>query len=244
MDTRMQTLMSEYKPVVSLMVYQTKNTLSGEGEYYLESHDITEDGKVMEGKPLKEETLQGIVGVFFDERKNLMNVAGMIPEGLLQFKLLPGGNYKMVWYRPEEIRVLHHAKQLKITTGKAWVPPMVYVADKNQLSVYALAIAGRPKENTRLFLAPFFNVGDDGSVCLGNARVKKPIEKTYLSLMQYWEDLFWLSEFSHVNGSKKVKSEDLAEVWRRLLKSKTRRKWSDIDELISYKKITLNSLLS
>lgn len=235
MNSRTNTLMSTYKPELSITVYKN------ERDYYLESHTINDKGQVMEGKPLLQETLQGIVDVFFDERKNTARITGMIPENLLSFTYMPGGNYQMVWYRPAEIRVLHFSSGLRIGTDKAWVPAMVYVAQARTLSVYALKANTRPKETTKLCYAPFFNVGDGGSVCLGNANIKKPKDKTYQNLMQYWEDLFWLSEFTHVNGEDAVKT-DINKVWKKLLASKTKLKWSDIDELIPTKE-TLKNIL-
>lgn len=234
---RTSTLMSTYKPQLSIVVYKSDR------DYYLESHDINEQGQVMGGKPLLQETIQEIVDVFFDEKKNTANIKGLIPENMLCFTLLPGGNYKMVWYRPAELRVMHFAPQLKITTGKTWVPAMIYVVIGRGLSVFASRANSRPIETTKIFRAPFHNVSEDGKVCLGNARVKKPKEKTYAALMKYWEDLFWLSEFSHFNGSDKPVKTDLDAVWKKLLNGKMKLKWSDINELMEYKNKTLKSLL-
>ncbi len=242
MNTRSEILMNNYQPKVAIMVYRSVHSISGEGEYYLESHTVNDNGQIMEGKPLQQDTIQEMVDVFFDERKNIRLIKGMIPDNLLSYSLLPGGNYKLVWYRPAEIRVMHHATQLKLPTAKTWVPAMLYVMDRNTLDVFALNSNKRPTDKTKLFKAPFYNVNDGGDVCLGNASVKKPKEKTYSNLMKYWEDLFWLSEFSHVNGSEKVKSKSLNAVWKKLLASKTKLKWSDINELIPYNKTVKNIL--
>lgn len=238
MNHRTNLLTSSYSPQLSIVVYKSES----ENEFFLESHSINEQGQILEGKPLLQETLQGIVDVFFDERKNTSAIQGIIPDNLLSYTLLPGGNYRMVWFRPAEIRVIHFAKELKLDTNRCWVPAIVYLAERDDLSVYALKANTRPTENTKLFTAPFHNVADDGDVCLGNSIVKKPAVKTYLSLMKYWEDLFWLSEFTHLNGSNKTKS-DMGKVWKRLLASKTKIKWSDTKELLPYEKNTLQSIL-
>jgi len=243
MNERTELLTTNYKPVLALQVYRTENKVSGFGEYYIESHDINDQGQVMQGKPLLQETLQGIVDVFFDERKNTAKITGMLPENLLSFTYMPGGNYRMVWYRPAEIRVIHFAASLRIGTAKAWVPAMVYVAESRTLSVFALKANTRPKETTKLCYAPFFNVNDSGSVCLGNANVKKPKDKTYQNLMQYWEDLFWLSEFTHVNGGDSKTTTKLKPLWTKIIKSKCKLKWNEINELKLYKDATLKKLL-
>lgn len=238
-NDRTSALMSTYRPKLAVIVYQAK---ADNNDYYLESHTINEDGKLMEGKPLLQETLQGMVDVFFDERQNKANIKGLVPDNLLSFDLLPGGNYKMVWYRPAEIRVMHFAKQLKLPTAKTWVPATLYVVDRKDFRVFALKSNTRPTEKTKIYRAPYHNVSDGGNVCLGNANVKKPVEKTYVNYIKYWEDLFWLSEFSHLNGGRAVKS-NLDKVWKSLLTSKTKKKWSDIDELIEMKSTTLKRLL-
>lgn len=230
-------LMSTFRPQLAIVVYES----SMAPNYYLESHDINPDGSLSAGRPLLQETIQDMVDLFFEERQNRSKVTGIIPENLLSFNLLPGGKYKMVWYRPMEERVIHFAAALKIPIAKVWVPAMVYVVERN-LSVFAINGNERPGESTQLFHAPFHNVYDNGEVCLGNAKVKKPINPTYSDLMKYWEDLFWLSEFTHLNGDNKTKS-DMNVVWRKMVKSKRKLSWSDIDELKPYKNHTLKKLI-
>lgn len=240
-NDRTSLLMSTYKPQLAIIVNKAVRPITESADYYLESHIISEDGKILEGKPLLQETIQEMVDVFFDERKNAVSVKGLITENLLCYEPLPGGHYKMIWYRPAEIRVVHFAKQLKLPTTKVWVPAMIYMADRKQLSVYALKTNGRPKENTKVFRAPFYNVNDSGIVCLGNASVKKPKEKSYSAFMKYWEDLFWLSEFTHVNGDRTIKG-DLNKTWKALIESKTKKKWNP-NVFVAYKGATLKSLL-
>lgn len=242
MNDRTELILGTLYPVVAITVYKNPED-TGISKFYLESHDITPDGKIGAGRPLLQETIQDVVDVFFDERKNDSAIKGMLPDNLLYFQQLPGSNSRMIWYRPAEIRVLHHATQLKLPTNKCWVPALLYVVDRNELQVHALKSNTRPTEKTKLYKAPFFNVNDDGDVCLGSANVKKPKDPTYDNVIKYWEDLFWLSEFSHVNGSEKVKSKDLSKVYKRLLASKTKIKWSDIDELIPNEKMTLKNIL-
>jgi PRTRC genetic system protein B len=237
MNTLTNKVIGEYKATVAVVVY------SHESNYYLESHDINDTGELQAGKPLLQDTLIDMVDVFFDERKNTHDIKGLIPDNMLSYYPLPGGNYKLIWYKPAEIRMMHHAAALKLPSAKTWVPAMIYEVEKNDLNVYALNSNVRPKETSKLYKAPYFNVDDDGDVCLGNANVKKPTIKTFQNIMQYWEDLFWLSSFSHVNGFQKVKSKNLATVWKQLLNSKTKTKWSDVNELLQYKNKTLKSLL-
>ena len=236
-NERTQALMSHYKPELAIILY--KNNKSE--DYYLESHNINDNGQLGAGRPLQQETIQGMVNVFYNDKQKQTKINGLIPDNLLSYELANSGSYKMTWFRPAEVRVIHFAPALKINTGEMWVPSMIYQATNRGLSVMALKSNSRPTEKTPLFRPPFYNVSDNGTVCLGNANVKKPKETTYAALQKYWEDLFWLSEFTHVNGDNPTKSK-IAEVYKKLLASKKKMKWSDINELVPTKQ-TLKSIL-
>lgn len=231
-------LNQQYKPELAIVVYS-----KDQSEYYLESHSINEQGHIMEGKPLLQDTLNGIVDVFFNEAKDQSRVFGLIPDNVLYFETQPGGKYKLIWYRPAEIQNVIFARQLKIKSGRAWIPPMIYKVADGELFIWALKDKHRPTEATRLFKAPFHNTDDDGNVCLGSASIKKPAIATFTNVIKYWEDLFWKSEFSHGNGMEEATKSDLSEVWRKMIASKENLKWSDIDELESYGKKTFKSIL-
>lgn len=239
MHLKTDLLTDNYTPLLAVMVYD-----NGNSKYYLESHSVSEKGQILEGKPLKQETLDGIVDVFFDERKSRQQIEGIVPDNLLFFKTVNGGGYKMVWYRPAEVRLLHFKESLHIKSGTAWVPSVLYIAERKNLSVYALISDSRPKEAAKLYKAPFHNVYEDGLVCLGNASVKSPSEKTFATEMKYWEDLFWLSEFSHLNnGGQNPTVTNVNTLWKRLIASKETIKWSKLNELMLMKNLTLKSLL-
>lgn len=238
MNDRTINMMREFVPQLAIMVYE-----SGDRNYYLESHNIDKKGQILEGKPLQQDTIQEIVDVFFDEQQNRSKIEGLIPENLLCYSPLPGGNYKMIWYRPAEVRFLHFSEALHLKSGKAWVPALLYVVNRKAFNVYALPGDERPSETTKLLRAPFHNVSDSGSVCLGTAQVKKPTDKTFSSTMKYWEDLFWLSEFSHLNGAGNPTKTNVNMLWKNLVEGKAKVKWSELDELRQLKNTTLKTIL-
>lgn len=234
-------LIREYKPKLAIIAYTPGEDGGNWTDTYLESHVIDSSGKLLEGKPLKQETLDGIVDVFFDERQNRSAITGLLPDNLLKYEPLPGGNIEMIWYRPEEKRNLFFSEQLHIPSGEAWVPALIYHAERKSLNIYALNSNDRPKENTQLYHAPFHNINSDGNVCLGSAKVKKEKRNTYQSLMKYWEDMFWLSEFTHLAGHENITKTNVNTLWKKLIGKET--KWSSIDELKPIKKTTLKDLL-
>lgn len=243
MNSLTSALSHTYTPRLAVIVHSTDSNEQHEEKYYLESHSISPEGKILEGKPLQQETLEAMVGVFFEDRKDKSQLCGYVPENLLSFDPVPGGKYRMVWYRQAEIRFIHFVTHLKIKSGRAWVPPMIYSVHGSDMWVYATKLNTRPKGSTKAYRAPFHNVADNGKVCLGNATVKKPALQTFSAAMKYWEDLFWLSEFSHLNGASNPTKTDLNAIWKKIIARNPVKKWSDMDELKPMRKVNLENII-
>ena len=91
--------------------------------------------------------------------------------------------------------------------------------------------------NTQLCAASFFNVSpDNGSVCLGNAKLVKPEILSFENFVKYWENMFFLSEFSQITGGNPTKHNLVL-----IVKNST--KVFDNEELIPVKKLRLKELL-
>jgi PRTRC genetic system protein B len=75
-------------------------------------------------------------------------------------------------------------------------PALVWLAMDHSLSIRALKENRRPVADTKLCVAPYWNVYDTGSVCLGSMRA--PDTSTVASIPQ-WEQGFYESEFTHGN---------------------------------------------
>ncbi|HET6255829.1 MAG TPA: hypothetical protein VFE32_17260 [Puia sp.] len=240
MNQLTERLTKTFQPRLAIIAYTSM--MDDWGDAYLESHEIDDQGALLEAKPLKQETIQGMIDVFFDDRQNRIAISGLLPPNILFYEGLPGGHYAMIWHRPAERRRLFFEKSLHIANGEAFVPPMLYKASRRELAVYALPDDRRPDEKTALLRAPFHNVGEEGDVCLGSAMVPKPKERTYAALMKYWEDLFWLSEFSHLQGSKSPTRTNINLLWPKLIKNK-RLTWAELDELQPIGKKTVKDIL-
>ena len=223
MNGRTENILGKFKPSMAIIVYKNEH------DYYLESHAIDDAGKLLEGIPLMQETISGMVDIFMNDRMDSSIVTGLLPENVLHFSALPGGNYKMIWYRPAEKRHLYFVEGLHIPSGTSWVPPMLYMVEGNELSVYALHDNTRPKHTTVLYHAPYHNVSSAG-VCLGSAKAKKPKERTYENLCKYWEDMFWLSKFTHLSGENPTKT-NVNMLWIKCIQDNNIT-WADLDELI------------
>ena len=91
--------------------------------------------------------------------------------------------------------------ELTAISGKKYPQPaLLFSASSNgELSVRALKEAKRPTPETNLFVAPYWNVYDDGRVCIGSMRTPRGFD---LGIMAQWERAFFESEFNHQNAHK------------------------------------------
>lgn len=186
-------VLTELSPEMAIIVYKYDQ------KYYLERRDIV-NGKMATGIPLTEKCLTDIFDTISSEDSDTIH--GLIPNNLL-YADGRCGREKYVWYNKPEKRSVFFNKEAGVPDGEMWVPGLVYVASATSLSVFAFK--GKKPKN-KLFTAPFFNIYNDGRVCLGSAKVDKPSELTYQSIIQYWEKMFWASEFVHILGDNPVKN--------------------------------------
>jgi PRTRC genetic system protein B len=216
----------QFKPTIAIIGYQgCEDSMQ---QWYFESHPIV-NGVYGEGRPLQTETLNGMLELMYSDHETEMKLNRFIPHNLLYYDMRPGGDYRLIWYHPEQRRTLLFVKNLELQSGEAWVPAMVYVAGRKNLMVYSLNSNDYPTEESKLYIAPFHNVSN-GVVCLGSAKAKKPKVQSLAALMAYHEELFWNSNFSHMSGGNFTKKTPGNLVWKRLLADASV-KWSDIDEL-------------
>jgi PRTRC genetic system protein B len=77
-------------------------------------------------------------------------------------------------------------------------PALVFLVNGSELRVRALQDSTRPNSGTKLSVAPYWNVNEHGSVCMGTAR--QPSKFSVTAIPQ-WERCFWQSEFTHPSGA-------------------------------------------
>lgn len=183
-----------YNPVQAIIVYCKKaNT-----DYYLETHDIIErDGKFawQEGRPFLKEQLQALALSLKETTFRPMEINGIIPENLLNIKQ-GFSDTTIVWYLPPSEKMLHFDSALKIDSGVCKLPGLIFAQNGN--AFYAVAYKGnmKPHINTPLFKAPFFNMYEDASVCMGNVKETKQ-KFVLLHEIERLENRFFNSKFSH-----------------------------------------------
>jgi PRTRC genetic system protein B len=113
----------------------------------------------------------------------------------------------LVWWTPAQRRILffgEHSGAGSDLNGKQYpVPPLVFKVAGGKLSVRALDKDGRPRGETKLKTAPFWNCNDAGEVCVGTMRLP---ESSGVEAIEGWEYGFFQSEFTHAYGAARLTS--------------------------------------
>ncbi len=122
-------------------------------------------------------------------------VAEILPENVLAKT-----DRMVAWWTPRRVRRMFFknaegkAQQLD---GKVFPQPaLVWRVAQGDLKIRALFDSKRPVAMTKLAVAPFWNLSDDGRVCLGSMRRPETASVTSIGA---WEQGFYESAFTHAN---------------------------------------------
>ncbi len=201
-----------YTPERVIVVY------TGNGDYYLEAHSISAKGEVSPGVPLTRKAMNKLVKAVKDtsSRNKVFKFDSVVPDNLVYFNC-DTSNPRVVWFSPAGKKSLYWTKGMGIPDGIAQVPPMVFVAEGENLTVYALEENKKPIATTKLFRVPFCNVaGNDGSVCTGRTNVET--EYSIDGIIKSFESIFWDTRFSgHAMNDEDdsiVKGRNFYDLWK------------------------------
>ena len=206
-----------YQPVKSLLIY-TKQTEEDKDttSVYVESYDIGRLGNPINAHPLTVKEMLALSGIFQSAQEfktGFLRCKGVMPNKVLYVNAEQEGY--AIWYTPPQEVPLYFSNALGIKSGRGKVPAMVWKAGRDSLAVYALKGHRKPVGNTALFHAPFFNVGTDGKVCMGNVRINIGKAIRLEDFMEQWESYFWNSYFSHLMGEFNPVTESIVQLWQK-----------------------------
>jgi PRTRC genetic system protein B len=186
-------------PVAALIAYCSENDY-GRKEHYLEFRNISKNGLMGAGKPVSTCFIRSLTESFSVKSTSIPH--GEIPKGMW---FADTREEKYIWHRPPCRKQMYFKKDLNIPNGTYCIPALIWMVKRETLYLFAYR-SKRLSSDTQLYAAPFFNVrANSGDVCLGNAKLKKPDDLTFLNFLNYWEAKFFLSEFSHLLGSNPTK---------------------------------------
>lgn len=193
-----------YHPAAAIVVFKPEGQ---DNDLYLEHYDMDENGCPVNPRPLTVKEAQGLAKAL-DTRKEAAK-AFLKPKGLLPNNVLhinPAENGSVIWYSKPQARKLHFTESLGLASQELPVPALVWAADKSRLYVFALKRKGKPRLDTPLYNAPFFNLYSNGNVCMGSVDVRISPSATLEDFMAAWEGYFFGSYFSHlIDGHNPVK---------------------------------------
>ena len=207
-----------YHPTTALVFYQTDERNK---ETYVEYFDMDKSGRPINAHPLTEreaETLAKALIVKTQKEKNqdFLKPKGILPTHILQIN--PNAeNGSAIWYTKSMKRQLYFTENLEIPNGMAEVPAMLWFANKRSLKIFALANSRRPTEKTELFYAPFFNVYEDGNVCMGTVDVNFQNSTSLEEFTKKWEEYFFNSYFSHLMNEHNPINGNCVNLWKSLI---------------------------
>lgn len=190
--------MEKLKPIKSIVLYANTD------EKYAEIHDINEDGNFLAGRPLTRNELRVFASMAENQKENKSD-RFMFYRNVIAFES-NDIETKLAWIYPaQKIKLFFSDKVKGLETGDYYVPNLIFVSNGKKVGVYAIKKKDlfNMDPKTQLYKAPFMNIYDHGSVCMGTAKIGK--FKDNNELMKNVENAFFTSKFTHTNYSKIVK---------------------------------------
>lgn len=170
--------------------------------------------EIMAGNPLSKVGLEEALSSLRSAQKD--EFFGFIPDNVLS-----ASSKHLVWWRPsQKSRVFFNCRELGKRSNITPQPSLLFSVIEEPSgfiwSIWALKGNQRPTPETMLHLAPYFNVYDSGSICVGSAQTPKSVSPGSL---KQWEAAFFDSAFTHANGERKRSTHPKGDyaLWKDLL---------------------------
>ena len=137
------------------------------------------------------------------------SLGGNAEAELLPENILAKGSHSIAWWTPAQRRQMffqHAEGKAKSLNGKIFPhPPMVWVVSEKNLFLRSLSENKRPTASTKMAVAPYWNISDNGAVCLGSMRNPNTCA---VSSIAEWENGFYESAFTHSNVGRSSRHKD------------------------------------
>jgi PRTRC genetic system protein B len=177
-------------------------------------HEVIHDGKdarLAEGQLMTPQMLIDMTA----------SLGRSVPVEILPARVLVRTAEMIVWWKPASERTMFFSDRgndplLKKMNGRRYPhPALLFKASGAHLWIRALAQCERPKAETRMCMAPYWNCYDNGVVCTGSMKI--PREKS-VAAIELWEQSFFQSEFTHASGIRRhtTFSGGLVAMWQSL----------------------------
>jgi PRTRC genetic system protein B len=146
------------------------------------------------------------------------SLGGGVQAEVLPATILAKADRLIVWWTPAERRQMFYenseGKAAELNGRIFPQPPLVWRVSNGELNIRALSENKRPEGSTKLAVAPFWNLSDDGRVCTGTMRRPDTVS---VSAIPAWERGFYESAFTHANVGRLTRHKGGFEgLWTRL----------------------------
>src|SRR5258708_20683997 len=135
----------------------------------------------------------------------MVNLGQSVPIEILPERVIVRTMDSIVWWTPARERIMFFSDRgddavLKRMNGKRYPhPPLLFKTSRTNLSVRALLDNKRPKSDTKLYIAPYWNCYENGVVC---TRTMKITREKPVAAMATCEHTFYESEFTNGAGGR------------------------------------------
>jgi PRTRC genetic system protein B len=143
------------------------------------------------------------------------SLSGSFEADVLPANILAKADRMIVWWTPAQRRQMFYenseGRAAELNGHFFPQPPLVWRVSNGDLYIRALTENARPESSTKLAVAPFWNLSDDGRVCTGTMR--RP-DSASVGAMPAWERGFYESAFTHANVGRLTRHEGgFEELW-------------------------------
>jgi len=145
-------------------------------------------------------------------KNNFLQCKGVLPINLIYVNTQNNGY--AIWHTPPQEVSLFFTDSLGIPSGKTKIPAMLWKATKESVQVFANKGKAKPTGKSPLYYAPFFNLSQDGRVCMGTVNINIDRQTCLEDFMAQWESYFFNSYFTHTLGNYQHCKGNLIQLWQ------------------------------
>ena len=189
--------LNKYEPKGLLALYQTQN-----GESYMEFSKVIM-GKISAFVPCRVNTLKSLVKNLHAQTTSEENE--LLPNGIIYLNRIENA---LAWIMPAKKIYLNFTEGF-LPSDKYNIPNTLFYVIGEEVKVFALK-SSNIKEDTQLYRALFPNVGTDGTICFGSAKLNISECSTSVKIDRI-KKAFFGSKFSHFSGQSEEDQKEFIE---------------------------------